>query len=622
LEFFTQLGTYILGTEHLNQNIEFGVLVVYPQEYESQKVGQWHLTFRTFDFPESPNIDNDMRQIFINMACRLGLMPIHFLKRFEEALLSIKPICLVADTSSLFNGSLEQALHLRSGKPTHLAIPDQVYMEIQRQRESKPLSKEESNSTSDDANKEKPIILRELLRESYSHNRQISTVRALRRIEKQSGLIVHTVRPPEAMVRYFGSERGSAIDDENKSERLAWDSPNYHRDRLILEAVRNQRVLLPNIPVWLVTGDANFAIQADVEGFQVGYSWLPSVPNVRMITSPYIEPRTLTPYHLPVEAFLEEWLWYWKNITLQLSGNTKRESWTLPDKRERFRLELNDLGTECIKTEKPKSCPRRSAAQVLNSLPPSTIPLKAPLPDKLLDGLQALADKQNEQITITPDIKSYLQALGWAQNSTMSLTAKGKDLITRWNQLNREKVIEWCEWIRDAGNDFLRLEPQKQFQKALPSFGSKGKDELAKDLGISKGNVDSQSILANAFGIGVRINSKSWKTPWKTQQEAANLILNTTFQLKDTTSSGVQVGKVLATLLNSTTPLSLANFRLGLFQLVKSGKIEVNGTSPEKHIKIKVLIPNDGLQEIDLGAGDFLIPGKSCQFIIPLEKSV
>ena len=76
----------------------------------------------------------------------------------------------------------------------------------------------------------------------------------------------------------------------------------------------------------------------------------------------------------------------------------------------------------------------------------------------------------------------------------------------------------------------------------------------------------------------------------------------------------------LITLLNST-PLSLANFRLGLCELVRSGKIEVNGTSPEKNIKIKVLIPNEGLQEIDLGAGDFLIPGKSCQFIT-LEKEV
>jgi hypothetical protein len=125
-------GCYILGSQRANQQVNFGGLVINPAEQSSDKTGQWSLKFCTFD---DADIDSQMRQIFVSIACRLGLMPVQFVERFEKALLSPEPICLVADTSSLFNGSFEQAVRLRTGKPTHLAVPDQVYMEIQRQRE-------------------------------------------------------------------------------------------------------------------------------------------------------------------------------------------------------------------------------------------------------------------------------------------------------------------------------------------------------------------------------------------------------------------------------------------------------------------------------------------------------
>ena len=629
-------GSYIFGSGRANQQVDFGGLVINPVEPDSNKTGQWFLKLRTFDDAEVD--DSKMRQIFVSIACRLGLMPVHFVECFEKALLSDEPICLVADTSSLFNGSFEQAVRLRTGKPTHLAIPDQVYMEIQRQRERSSRKKDKPSCPTSDKNGHKNEML-EWLRSLRLQRLQVATARALRRL-KQTGMIIYFIRPPQPMVRYFGSERGSSTGEELTSDYE--DGLGYHRDRLILEAARNQKASFPHIPVWLVTGDAKLAIQADLEEFQVGYSWLPQIPEVRVISSPYVEPHTLTPHHLPVEEFLEEWLWNWKNVTLQLSGKAKRKIWTLPyDERKRARLELNDLEPQSYEN-KEYPCERCTVQQVLSNakkprlnltatpITKISVPQRAPPPHNLIEGLLNIANATDESVKVTPDIRVYLQALGWVEkNGELSkITSRGQELVESWKSLNVKMVIEWYEWLRNASQDILHLQPQQQIQEALATSGVDNK--LAEQLGFPLKAIRMQLLLANAFGILVRLNGKSCKTECKSPQEAATLILSTTVKLRHLakdTSSAVRVEKIFTTLLKST-PLSLPNFRVGIFELLKQNKIEVGGTVPDlegtSSVKMKALIPGKDRVEhpiIDFGAGNFLIPGQSCQVITPLENT-
>jgi hypothetical protein len=355
------------------------------------------------------------------------------------------------------------------------------------------------------------------LKKRHDQSMQISAARSLQRLKKL-GVIVHYIRPPEAMVRYFGSERGSATSEE-QSELGGEAGPNYHRDRLILEATRTQRALLPHIPVWLVTGDANLSIQAKVEDFYVGYSWLPELSGTPVLTSPYLEPRTLTPQHLAVEEFLDEWLWNWEKMTLQPSGQAKRNLWELPDRKSRHRtlLELNDFIQTTIETKRDKKCPRRTTGQ----------------------------------------------------------------------------VFKW-----------------------------QGDEDLANELGMGSKDIASQSVLANAFGLIVRLSGKSYKTAWKTPSEAADLIFNTARQLQQQAphSGAVRVDKVFTTLLN-TSPLSLSVFRAGLFELYTTKKIRLGGSIPDQEgktaTKMKALVPDrKELLEVNLGIGDFLIPNQSSQVII------
>jgi hypothetical protein len=382
-----------------------------------------------------------------------------------------------------------------------------------------------------------------------------------------------------------------------------------------------------------------------LEEFQVGYSWLPQIPEVRVIASPYIEPRSLIPCHLPVEEFLEEWLWNWENMTLQLSGKAEQHIWTLPSgERERARLELNDLEPQFYE-KKVHSCERCTVQQVLNgkkptinlTTPPITeayVPQRAPPPHNLIEGLHKIAGATTveESAKIMPDIRAYLQALGWVEKkgSTLKMTLRGNELMEAWKQV--ETVIEWYEWLRNASQDILYLQPQRKLKEVLALSNCTVDNKLAEQLGFSLKMIRSQLLLANAFGILVRLNGKSWRTEWKPLPQAATLILNTAINFRhqaNSISRAVRVDRLFTTLLKST-PLSLPNFRAGVFELFKQGK--VGGTVPDtimrseglSGVKMKALIPGkDGIEHpiIDLGAGDFLIPGKSCQVIIPLEDT-
>ncbi|GEM_PF-2474387 len=668
-------GDYIFGIEYTTSNNqkqhhELGILRVFPFESGSPKTGQWHVQFNTTD-------QQPIKEVIISIAARLGLLPVHFIEEFKQALLSPRPLCLVADTSSLHHGSLVQACRLRKGKPTHLVIPDQVYMEIQRQRErySSRQNKPEHDSVIATAtshqvpqttttalfNSMQVSTVRSLtgkidqqddthwsewLKARRSQSMQVAAARSVRRL-KELGMIPHYIRPPDAMVRYFGSASGTG----EQTEPSFKDGPNYHRDRLILEAARVQRMLLPTVPVWLVTGDANLAIQAKLEDFQVGYSWLPKFQPASQVilTSPYFEPYTLTPQFLTIEEFLEEWLWHWETIMLQRSGKGERTIWELPPRqsRERVQLQLSQPSSNLIKSTTSK-CPRRQIGGVFNQVSDNnsskvSVPARAPTVSNLLQGLQRLAgiDTVDAHKPIAPEVVSYLCGLKWARKTdSLKITERGRNLAERWNQLTADMVVEWYDWIYDASQDLLSLLPQPKILDALLLSKSllpqpkildalllskwQGDNELADQINESERNIESQSRLANAFGLIVRLNGKSYKTEWKTPQEAADLIFDTATQLQQqiSHSSAVPVGKVFTHLLTTEGALSLPDFRRGLFELYTTKRIILSGTVPDKNsVKIKVLVPHHQteLLEVNLGVGDFLIPNQPSQVII-LEK--
>ncbi|BAP56153.1 hypothetical protein THII_1856 [Thioploca ingrica] len=601
MNFNVQSGYYWFGTKCQQKDIHFGILEVNCVEEESQQLGQWYFKFNyTNSSNEALPKAIDVRGALLDTTYRLGLKPVIFTDKFKKALQSEKNIGLVADTCALHHGYLEQAIRLRQDKATHIAIPDQVYMEIQLQREH--------NKKSKDQNCLKLRRLRKL---------QFASTRSIYRLKERG--MVYYIRPPEAMVRYFGAEISDSNDEpESKGS-------NYQRDRLILEALRHQRQILPNIPIWLVTGDANFAIQVELEGFNAGFTRQPKIPEDQqsfIITSPYIEPRSFTPYHLTIEEFLEECLWDWGIITLQQEGQAIRQVWDLSNEKMCQYAQLDMQKVVCLE----EKCERISILKKNNPVfslenATNTVPKRAPSPSDILEGLKSAVTQPINRESLSSQTSSYLQALQWIEkiNDQFAILPRGRKIIETWSNLEPIHVNAWYDWIQEARKDINRLDKQILLQNTLVICQSEPDDSLAKKLGLSLRDTRSQSILANAFGLVVRLKGKTWKVEDKQPQEAAQLIFEATSHLKaDNISSAVRVDKVFTYLL-TTTPLSVPTFRIGLYELFDSNKIRLGGTIPdsaENPVKVRVFIPQQNEHEIDLGAGDFLIPNESSQVII------
>jgi len=604
---FLNSGYYLLGTKCQKEPVTLGILTINSAvDTQSNPVlGQW-----CFNFTEDEGTllkIQDIKTAFLDIACRLGLKPVIFTDKFKKALLEEKTICLVADTSALHHGHLEQALRLRRDKPTHTTIPDQVYMEIQRQRERYKDDKKKEESSC--------IAQRRLRRLRFA------PARAIYRLKQSK--IVHYIRPPEAMVRYFGAE----ISDDNEqreSERI-----NYHRDRLILEALRHQRQILPDVPIWLVTSDANFAIQLELEGFNAGFCRQPEFSKVSsfIITSPFIDPYSFTPYHTSVEDFLEECLWEWGVLTLQREGETKRKILNMLDEKISRNIQLNIESIKQLVTEdkEVKECniiKKDNTTFLLETV--VKVPKRAPSASKMLKFLEILfREKSFVKDTFLGEI-SYLKALQWIEEikTTVKLTPRGLKIMENWSSLTLNDVKAWYDWMFDTKKDIKQLDKQTHLINLLSSSTPPpGTDKsLAEKLGGLERDVSSQSALANAFGLAVRLGGKTWKAEEKQPQEAAQLILEKAQSLKnDQVSSAVRVDRIFTALL-TTTPLSVPTFRIGLLELFENEKIRLSGTVPDssgnKSVKVKVLIPQQYEYTIDLGAGDFLVPGQSSQVIV------
>lgn len=617
-------GVYLLGSRtKAGAAFPLGTLWLRRANEASNRhgVGQWALSIDQVTGPAVGKV----RERLIGSTSRLGITPVHFRAHFLSCLRSDEPICLVADTSALFHGTLEAALRVRGSRPVHVAVPDQVMMELQRQREhswsSNPTAAAETRSV-----KDVPAI-ETWLSDTQRYPRRVAASRALRRIRK-AGYILHLARPPEAMVRFFGGDSGSSGGEEQTGAPRDV-GPNYLRDRLILESVHQQRSELSGVATWLVTADANLAAHADVEGFHVGFGWRSTMLQPPLVSSPTVDPHTLGIYHVPFSEFAEELTWSWGNLWIQPTDSTTRMIWQLPsdsggdNARQHVLTELGEPGSLIPQTtERASKWTRTTLAAA-----PAQAPIRAPTPQNLLNTLVDLsAFNPPTGIPIPSDVVAYLKAAGWAQDgpSGSLIVSRGSAVVTDWCALNYQDQSRSRAWFDAAGADIATIDTVAQFLAALSEVKSSTEDTLAKTLNWHPRVIQSQAVLANAFGLAVRVGGKTWRAAKQpTEQVVARLESLVQTLQGETRSGSVEVERAFTGLLD-TGAVSFMAFREAIAHLLSRGQIGIGGTSPKKRsrtstpVKLRILLPSDGRalhQEIDLSSGEHIVAGESVQVL-------
>lgn len=566
------------------------------------------------------------------VACRLGLLPVHLAPDYLEVLGAPNALCIVADTNSIYHGALYQALRLRLGKPTTVIVPDQVFMELQRRRGREPSGN-------------KVMKLSERAVQSARYALPLVGTRVLQRIRSELKIVIHHARPPDAMVRYFGSDAGDRGEEE-AAGLVDSAGPSFQRDRLILEVVRHTPSLLPpGVPVWLATGDADLASQAASEGFNVGFSWVPKEPGRFSLASPHIDARTGSAHFVEWPTFVEEFIWNLGCISLQRSGEATKTELRLPESRDRV---LGEHGRPWpVESARQIAAPRwigevavpqdareRSVSPV--DLPGGLrgAPRKAPAAQSLVKFLLASAGGQGVPVdTVFEPVRPYLTALGWAAvaNGHYIATVRGRQLVEGWSGLKRDSVESHTRWLKDAAGDLQKLSVLSAFQAQLA--GRKGVEaaDLAMALGISESNVHSQGRLLSAFGAIVRIGKTHWGIARDDRAKAKLAVVSALGRLRADAGlvAGVARTDALFRSILEASPVSLPDFRVALWDLFNEGKVRVSGSVPpadkSETIQMELLVPGDGgepeVEEVDLGAGDFLIPGESSQAVQMQEVS-
>lgn len=582
------------------------MLTVYPIEPKSPEAGQWVFTGLPCD-------DATSRALWA-VGSSVGLVPVFFHKRYRELLVSPTPICLVADTNALFNGTALQAVKLRGRYSTQFVVPDQVFMEVQRQREARP------PTGADGAQPE--LRLQDAVRRAR-------TSRALRRIANLP-LPVHHVRPPEAMVRYFG---GTGVEGDG----VQGVGPNYHRDRLIIEALRQQRAALPNMPVYLLTSDARMAVQAELEGFEVIFSEMPQARGVPLVlTSPWIEPYRFVDDHIEVTDFVEELVWNLRKVALQAHGKATGTVWSLPgDELDVARLEL---GVAAPREPETRSMGRKTWP----GTPPAALdeaahedaqhivaPAKAPGAGSLLETVVRVAEAERAGVPLEQvfePVLPYIKALGWAdeREGRLFCTPEGYALGREWAPAANGDPQAWLVWMRQGADKIMKVSSVVAARRWLSDKGRENDESLGKGIGISKSNAGALARLMSSFGLCVRTRGFIFPTRTAEGEQAATWIheaIRTRQASAQDPGAAVRVEAVFLDVLKAHG-VSLIDFRDGLLRLHGQGLIKLSGSAPASTggdpLAVDAVVPRDGLPaftQVHLGAGDFLVPGESSQVV-------
>jgi len=599
-------GTYAIGGSVLTENgavdVPLGTIYIFPASQDpAEGSGQWTLLLR--------EASDECRNVMIDIATRLGLLPVQLAPSFERHLRDEKAMVLVADTNALLHGILAQALRARAGRPTHVAVADQAFMEVHRQREEASKSKRGQGPGAS--------ALSEAARWARRSDRAAYLSAARRTLERirRNGYLTHVARPPEAMVRYLGGTRG-AVEGE---ERLQPDEvgSNALRDRLMLEAAAQHRVEMPGVPVWFVTGDARLAEQAKMEGLNVGFGWRSESLVPPLISSPCFDVYTLELRHVKATDFLEELMWTCEVVTIQRPSADHRLVGRLPTAARGLALAaMGEPGHDIVWKTEP--------ATPLETDLTSDLPRRAPSPERLLSRLIELTvgnvdspEPQDGEIERQAD--AYLKALHWIDNAG-GVTPRGNALAQCWLALGPEDAGGWVSWIRDASVDIAKLPRVARLLESLHERGDAKDDQLQKEVQESREAVARQLKLAHAFGLIVRIANENWAVRDASDEEVAAAI----FAVISSTIArepNVRTASIAAVFMNllststskAPTAFSLPAFRAGILHLSNSGRIRLSGGSPAtSRAKMRTLV-RDGEhgvdhREVDLGRGDFLVP--------------
>jgi len=608
----------VTGEDGSHGVLPLGTLRVSPASLEADAPpGQWIFWFDSA-------LPARAGGLLIELASRLGLTPIHFSGAFEARLRDPQPLCLVADTNTLYHGSLGQALSLRRGAATHVALADQVLMELQKQREVAyaPRRKSETGEQSAGGGAPSPAAPTDLVERWYRAARRATLLaaggRALARIRAR-GHIVHVARPPEAMVRYFGGGRNAGEGATGASdEDLDIVGSNALRDRLILEAAVRQRVALPGVPVWLLTDDALLAAQAKLEGLPVGFGWLPAAIDPPLLTSPYLSPRTLQLQHVPLEEFLDELLWSAGDLLVQREGETRASFARVPEDR-RARI-LSEISEPAYRLD--WSIENVEAWSLAASVPQKSPP-PADLVARLLGGLDAVVPAGEDEAARSAS--QYLRALGWV-GPDGALTARGRLLAEGWKQLDYDKVDVWAAWLDDAGKDVRKLRPVAAALAALRASPGATDVDVARRLSpTSARTIAAQLGLASAFGVSVRLGTRGREAAEWTSVDAEQAVVIGVRALLDAATEGVtavNVGKLFAFLQRpESRAMPFHVFRRALVQLESAGRVIFSGSNPDAGaVGIHVLVPvaespHVELVKANLGSGGHIVTGRSAKVV-------
>lgn len=611
------------GTTH---ELTLGVLRVSPASADADsRPGQWV-------FWLDSGIPAKVSAILIEATARLGLIPLHFSTDFETRLRDKEPICLVADTNTLYHGSLVQALALRRGAATHVALADQVLMELQKQREVAyaPKKRQESPQVAPAAAASKnaagaaaSTATAEDPKDRWHRAARRATLlaaggRTLGRV-RAAGHIVHVARPPEAMVRYFGGGRHSGEDSWGTSDEPSEIvGSNALRDRLIIEAAVRQRVALPGVPVWLLTDDALLAAQAALEGISVGFAWLPSEIQPPLLTSPYFSPRTLQLEHVPVEDLIDELLWSTGNLLLQPEGETRTHCARIPEERRaRVLSEMHEVG-HAVEWRFEDIEVWSLAAGVPQKAPPP-----ADLVAKLLSAIDGPISSGEDDASRTAI--QYLQALGWVGDDG-SLKPRGRALAESWRRLDYQNVDEWAAWLDDAGRDVRKLRPIATALSELRANPGASDADLAVRLSpTSARTIGAQLGLAGAFGISVRLGTKGREAEDWTKANAEQAVLDgirTLLRAVPVGVDAVHVGRLFTSLQRPEShAMPFHVFRRALMHLESNQRIIFSGSNPDPEpIVIHVLMPKTTapwveLAKVSLGSGSHIVTGRAAKVV-------
>ncbi|MFO0652821.1 MAG: hypothetical protein U0326_41780 [Polyangiales bacterium] len=566
---------------------------------------------------------------------RLGLLPARFPEKFVRALMSRAPLGIISDTSALALGSFGHALAARGANATHAAIPDQVFMELHKQREEHG-GKPKGDSVGARARQRAQAT---------------ASARVVRRLKKTH--VLHTARPADPLVRFLGSNVGSSLDDECDGERDEGDGKNIganaQRDRLILEAVRAHRNQLGKVRLWLLTNDAKLAAHGTLEGFDVALCEDTHRASKELVTSPFIDPWTLNLRHVRLQLFLEELAWIFGGVGVIEPG--AREGWQVgvpSEGHDCTHLEGNSKalwarvgklsGRKVEGHEEPVAPPRPpsppppplggSGAEGLSGgadevTPHRRAPSAAALV-KIIVGLQlgrpwTLQGKERRRHA------SYLRALGWIEGADdhEALTPRGAALAERWRALSSADVDAWADWLRDAAADVVKLGSQRAVRRAMDRSGVPSNAEaVAAVMGWSVEDVKTQLRLGNAFGALLVTSQAVWRTPWCDVRAASDALdQEARSRLAGEASlGGLQVGELLRSV-QGKVPMGLPLFRQCLSTLITSRRLVAGGATEDRGDEMAALVPGDmelhvaEYLAVDLKRGDWILPGHACQVV-------